>query len=122
MNKLKPLSPTLRERKRYMIYEVLSEKPIAIARKVSDAIEVSLQSLVGSIGSAKAGLIFLNDKYDAKTQRGVVRVTHTSIDPLAASLTFIQEIDHQPVIVRTLGVSGMLNKAISRFHTEAFKI
>lgn len=117
MAKLKPLSPTLRERKRYVVFEILSDKPLQYAKDISKAIETSLISLVGSIGSSKAGLLFLNDRYDTKHQRGIVRVAHTSVDELISAMTLVSSIDSHPVTIRTLGVSGIMKKALSK-HME----
>ncbi len=118
MAKLKPLLPSLRERKRYVVFEVISKNPIKYAKSLAKAIEQSMLSLAGSLGLSRAGLIFLNDKYDTRTQRGVVRVSHTSVDELKCALALTQSVDREAVIIRSVGVSGILKKALSKYHAE----
>lgn len=113
--KLKPLSPSLRERKRYVVFEVISKRPITAAKKVAQAIERQLLSLVGTIGAGKAGLIFLHDDYDPQRQRGMIRVAHTSVDALLAAMSLIDTIGDDAVLVRELGVSGIMKKARTNY-------
>ncbi len=44
--------------------------------------------------------------------KGVVRVAHTTVQPLRAAFLFIQKIETIPVIVKSMTVSGVLNKAV----------
>ena len=117
MVKLKALPPTLRERKRYVVFEVLSDTPIKFAKDIAKAIEKSLQNLCGSLGASKAGLIFLHEKYNKKTQRGIVRVSHTSVDRLISAMMLVTQISAHQACINTVGVSGIMKKAISK-HME----
>ncbi len=104
---MKPLVPTLRERKRYLAFEVQAKKECpwnAIKREVRGA----LQKYVGVDGSAKAGLLFVKNNKN----KGVLRVAHTSLDAIRGSFVFITEIEKQKVIVRSIGASGMLHKTM----------
>lgn len=112
--KTKPLLPTLRERKRYLVYRVHSDTPLD-GRTVAKAITSEAMSYLGVKGFSEAGLIPLHDKWDADSQTGIIRVTHTSVEPLKAALTFVRRIDGQDVIVRSVSVSGILKKATERF-------
>lgn len=108
MSRLKPLLPTLKEKKRYVAFEVITDgKPSST--DVSKTIWNSVHNFVGTKGAALMGLHIFNDKY--KHNKGLLRVTHTQVDPLKASLALIHNINQQPVIIRTLGVSGILQKA-----------
>lgn len=107
--KLKTLKPTLRERKRYIVFEAISNKVI-IAKQAKKAIENALMDYCGVNGSAKAGMIFLADKYDDKKQTGIVRVCHKSVEDIKSALCLITKINNDPVLFRSLGVSGILNK------------
>jgi len=113
--KLKPVLPSLREKKRYIVFEVISQEKINDANKISNAIwHCSLQFL-GQLGVAKAGLMVLNNKWDASLQRGIIKVSHKHVDAVKAALTFADKIDNNDVIFRSLGVSGILRKAENRF-------
>ena len=109
--KLKPILPSLREKKRYLTFEIISESKIKDFSGVSKAIWASLLSFMGEHGTAKAGAWVLSDKYNPSTQRGIVKIGHRHVDSLKASLALIREIDGNDVIVRSITVSGMLNKA-----------
>lgn len=109
---IKGLLPALREKKRYVVCEVLSEKPIANRAAVTNAILSSFLSLFGEASLAHAGLQPIPE-YNAENQRTIVRVGHTSVPALKAAITLVRTIDHQSVIVRSVSVSGMLKKAKS---------
>lgn len=111
MARIKPILPSLRERKRFLAFEIASESKIRDFSSISKAVWDSVLSFLGELGAADAGIWLLNDKYDPKTQRGLIRVGHRHVDHLKACLAMISTIDRQPVIVRSLGVSGILKKA-----------
>lgn len=98
--------PTLRERKRYLAFEVVAEKELhwnAIKKAIVDA----MKSYVGIDGMSDAGLLFVKNNGN----KGILRVSHTSLNKIRAALIFITTIDNQKVMVRSIGASGMLNKA-----------
>ena len=113
--RLKPVLPSLREKKRYLVFEVISKKKINEAEIVSKAIwHYSLQFL-GQLGAAKAGIIVLNNKWDQQLQRGIAKVSHKYVDAVKAALTFADKINNEEVIFRSIGVSGILKKAESKY-------
>jgi len=113
--KLKPILPSLREKKRYLVFEVVSKEKINNAESVSNGIwQCSLQFL-GQLGTAKAGLMVLNNKWDSMLQRGIIKVSHKHVDAVKAALMFANKVDNADVIFRSLGVSGILRKAENKF-------
>ena len=113
--KLKPLLPTLREKKRYLAFEVLSKAKIMDFDTVSNAILHTSAEFLGQLGVSKAGLLILSDKWDKNSQRGIIRVSHKHVDNLKAALTMMDKINDDDVIVKSVGVSGILNKAEKRY-------
>ena len=109
--KLKPILPSLREKKRYLTFEIISKGKIDDFSVVSNAIWANLLSFTGELGAAKSGVWLLVDKYNEKTQRGIIKVSNKYVNELKASLSLIKEIDKKQVIVRSIIVSGMMNKA-----------
>jgi|TARA_B100001971_G_C17911921_1_gene393324 ribonuclease P/MRP protein subunit POP5 len=109
--KIKPLLPSLREKKRYLAFEVLSEGKISDINDVSDAILGSSEEFLGQLGMSKAGLMVLKDKYDPNMQKGIIRVNHKNVDNLRAALTMVNKIGKGEAIVKSIGVSGILKKA-----------
>ncbi|MBN2111768.1 ribonuclease P protein component 2 [Candidatus Woesearchaeota archaeon] len=110
-NQIKPVLPTLREKKRYLAFEIVSKSKIKDFSQVSGAFWGSLLSFAGELGAAKAGMIVMQDKFNSTTQKGVIRINHKYVDYLRASLALVKQIEGNDVIVRSLTVSGMLNKA-----------
>ena len=111
--KLKPILPTLREKKRYLAFEIISKSKIKDFSSVSGAIWSSSLSFMGEIGAAKAGIWVLADKYDSNAQKGIIKVGHKHVNELKASLALIDKIENQDVIIRSSKVSGILKKAIA---------
>ena len=103
--------PSLREKKRYIGFEVISEKAIDFQR-TADAIWSAALQFVGVKGAAAAGIVPVVERWDEKRQRGVVRVAHTSVDDVKASFLFINNVEGSPVVVRSTRVSGAVAKAI----------
>lgn len=115
MVKIKPILPSLREKKRYLAFEIVSNTKIESFQSVSRAIwDYSLQ-FFGEKGVAQAGIWLLSDKYNPKTKRGLIRVNNRYVNDLKSALTLIDEIENNEVIVRSVGVSGILKKAETRY-------
>lgn len=111
--KIKPILPSLREKKRYLAFEIISQDKIKDFTSVNNAIFNSCFSYLGELTMAKAGIMLLKDKY--KNNKGIIRVNHKNINNLKSSLMLIKKINKQDVIVRTLGLSGILKKAEKRY-------
>ncbi len=103
----KLLLPTLRERKRYLAFEVLVEKEVSW-NFIKGVILNAVKEYVGIDGLARAGLLFVKNNKN----KGILRTTHTSLNKIKAALILIKEINNQRVIVRSISASGMLNKAM----------
>ena len=104
--KLKALLPSLREKKRYVGFVVESKESLDL-KQVKESIETSMKELVGSLGMANAGLLFLKDWKDNK---GIVRVSTKNVEHLKASLALSKEINGKKIIIKSLGVSGVVDK------------
>lgn len=113
--RLKPILPSLREKKRYLAFEVISKSGIYDYNQIAGAINDSLLQLIGQLGAGKAGIKFLEDKFNQELQRGLIKVNHKHVDHLRASLALIKNINEEEVIVRSIGVSGILKKAEKKY-------
>ena len=107
--------PILKEKKRYLIFEIVSNQKIGNFKAISEEIMDKSLELIGQLGVARAGIQVPNDCWNPELQRGVIRVNHKNVDELKASLSFIKKIDNKDVIVKSIGVSGILNKAKERY-------
>lgn len=108
--KLKPVLPSLREKKRYLAFEVISKEKIRNVNSVSNAILDYSHQFIGNLGMAKAGIMVLNNKWNSNTQRGIIKVSHKHVDAVKSALLFTNKIENTNVIIRSVGVSGILNK------------
>lgn len=116
-DKPKTLPPTLREKKRYLAFEIISEKPVAF-ENVVEAFWSSLLSLLGELGTAHTGVWFVRDAWDEKRQRGLVRCDHVQVDNVRVALAMINEVDGTRVVPHSLGVSGTMEGARKKFLGE----
>ena len=82
---------------------------------VNNAIFSKAQEHLGVLGCAEAGMIMLPDKYNKERQRGLIRVNHTHVDKLKSALMLIDRIQDKRAIARSVGVSGILKKAIQLY-------
>ncbi|MBR9675609.1 hypothetical protein GOV05_01220 [Candidatus Woesearchaeota archaeon] len=108
--KTKPLSPSLREKKRYIRYEVLSETKLS-QEKIEKAITKNTKALIGELNLSKTGMIILRNKYDEEKQSGIIKVNNKKVDEIKTALGLIKNVDDQAVIFTTTKVSGILKKA-----------
>lgn len=109
--KLKSLMPALRERKRYLHYQVISETNFD-QKLIESEITKAKNHFFGTYLGAKAGIMILKNKFSG--QGGIIRVGHKYVDHLKTALGTITKIDNHDAIVRTTTVSGILKKAIER--------
>ena len=115
MAKNKALLPSMREKKRYIAFELISDKPEIKAQSVQKAVLQAVSAYLGKLGAAEAGVIMLKERYDEKKNKGILRCAHKYVDQVKAALAFRTEIDKAPVIFRTLGVSGIIKKAHAKY-------
>lgn len=105
--------PSLREKKRYLAFEAISGSSKLSFLEVSGQIRQSCFDLLGEIECAKAGILTLKDKWDNQAQRGIIRVNNKYLGHLRAAMAVSGNAGETPLVLRSLGASGMLNKAES---------
>jgi ribonuclease P/MRP protein subunit POP5 len=113
--KIKPILPSLREKKRYLVFEIISESKIDNIKSISNEIFDSCHNFLGELGMSKAGIIFLNNKYNNELQKGIIKVNNKMLNHIRSALLFVKKIDNKDVIIRSVGVSGILKKAQNKF-------
>ncbi|MBI4017961.1 MAG: ribonuclease P protein component 2 [Candidatus Aenigmarchaeota archaeon] len=117
MDAPKTLPPTLRDKKRYLAFEIISERPVTF-ENVIDAFWNSLLSLHGELGTARTNVWFVKDAWDAARQRGLVRCDHVHVDDVRVALALINSVDGVRVVPHSLGVSGTMEGARKKFLAE----
>lgn len=109
--RVKAIKPSMREKKRYIAFEVLAEKPVSREQAMKE-IKETMARFIGELGMAKAGVIFLPD-WDKN--KGVFRVGNKYTDQAKAALALVKQINNNNVIIRSVGVSGILKKSRSKY-------
>ena len=112
--KIKPLRPSLREKKRYVAFKVQSESKLSSFDAVSAEIFSSYGRLFGEMGLAQAGIIVLKERWNSERQTGILKVSHKYVNEIKASLALIKQINNVDVIASSLTTSGILDKAARR--------
>jgi ribonuclease P/MRP protein subunit POP5 len=108
------IKPSLKEKKRYLVFEIVSNAQISSydARK---AINDACLRYLGEFGCAKANVFYIQDAYVPEHNRGIIRVANKAVDDVRAAMVMITRINDTQVIVHTLGISGILKKAKNKF-------
>jgi RNase P/RNase MRP subunit POP5 len=107
MAKLKPLLPSLKERKRYIVYKLTTDEPIAV--NVPNAVTKRIEDELGVYDAADAGIIHLD--YDERRQEGIIRCRHDMVDKVRTALTMQRDVDNTQILPQIKTVSGTLKNA-----------
>ncbi len=116
-NKIAALYPSMREKKRYVVFEVISDHnsnnhPVSM-QKVYVAIKSGLQKYLGTLHYAQAQVMFLPQlsSQNNGTIKGVIRIDHAYDHQLRACFCLIDEIEKTKVIIRSILSTGVIDKA-----------
>lgn len=104
------LLPSLRQKKRYVVFEIRAEQKFSFV-DIKAEVQKALHQFLGYQGMAKASPLLLAERFNEPKQRFVVKVSNTFVDELKAALLFCTQINHVPIIIRSLITSGTLKKA-----------
>jgi len=107
--RIKSLLPSLKERIRYLAFEIISESKINNFKEIAKEISYNISKFMGDYGMAYASIHILADKF--KNNKGIIKVNYLYLDHLRASLALIRELSQKKVIIRSLKASGTLKKA-----------
>ncbi|ODS39161.1 MAG: hypothetical protein A7316_06280 [Candidatus Altiarchaeales archaeon WOR_SM1_86-2] len=110
----KPLPPTLRERNRYVVFEIISENNGFSKGDVSKVIQNASLRFLGELGVSKMSLWLI--EWNGETRKGILKVNHKSVDEMRASIALIREINGKRAIFHVLGVSGTIKRAREKYY------
>lgn len=114
ISRLNPLPPTLREKQRYLVFEILSKKEFELGDVVSVIWNNSLQTF-GEVGVSSFSLWIPGNLYDKARKKGIVKCNHNSVEQMRSVLATIKEIEGDPVCFRVIGVTGTIKSAKAKF-------
>jgi len=116
-DKIRTLPLAYKEKKRYIVFEVISGKEIEFEELIK-AIWSSTINLIGTLGVAKTNLKFLTDIYDKEKQRFVIRCLPKDVELVRLAIALITEINEKKVCIRSLGITGTLKSAKIKFFQD----
>jgi len=108
---MKQLKPTLREKNRYVAFELSSDRKCVR----DDVVKAVWSTTLRFLGESRASemSLWIMDWEDA-TQRGILKVNHKSIKDLRCGLSMLASVGGAPASVRVLSVSGTLKSVRER--------
>jgi len=116
MKKLKILKPTLREKNRYISFQVISEKDEEFTYSdLESAIWNTMLDFLGERGVSKTSVWLLKDCWDPKRQIGILRCNHKSVQAVIASLGLIDRLGDNRIMFKILKVSGTIKSIREKF-------
>ena len=116
--KLKILPTHLREKKRYLAFEAISQLPLKREDVISLLWDSSLH-MYGVFGTSKFDLwvvkIWNCPDSDYNRIRGIIRCRRESLDEVRAILPVVTRFNGKKVVFYTRGISGTINSAVKKF-------
>ncbi len=109
---MKPLEPSLREKKRYLVYKVITDDEFT-ETEVSKTILGECLQFLGELGVSKAGILLV--KSLCTKDRGILKVNTPYVDEVKMSLGLINTINGKNAIITVVGVTSTLKKAQTRY-------
>lgn len=106
-DKLKPLIPTLRTKKRFIKIKIQSKQKFNF-KEISDKLQEEILFYIGAIDYSKAGIWFLKDKFNEKEQELVIKCATKYKDKTIAAIALIDSIDNKDAKASIIKVSGTL--------------
>lgn len=104
------LPSSLKEKKRYVAFEIMGEGKI----EFSDTVNAFWHSLLDTFGEVEVSSInfwLVKDAWSGERQTGIIKCNHSHVAQIRAALALLHRIGDEKVLVRTMGVSGTLKSA-----------
>ena len=101
--------PSMREKKRYLHYEVASEGDCT-SEEVKQEIQRAVEQFLGVYGCAQAGIQYIENT----AKQGVIKVNVKQVNQVKTALALIKTMNQSKAMVKTTNVSGMINKVKRR--------
>ncbi len=104
------LLPSLKQKRRYIVFEVITEEKFSYA-EIQEEVEHALLLFLGQLGLSKACPMLLKEKFNPTKQRFLMKVNNNYTDETKTALTLSKKIKKTPIIIRSIITSGTLKKA-----------
>jgi ribonuclease P/MRP protein subunit POP5 len=107
------LLPSLKEKKRYVVFRVHSKERLDYA-SVHNAAWNSLLNWMGERDLSRANVRMIKNLWDSRKQTGFIRCSPKFVDAVKVSLSLVHQIGDQRVTFQTLRVSGTIKSGKSK--------
>src|SRR3989338_3246582 len=103
------LLPSLRQKKRYVVFEIISKQNFTFA-EIKEEVERALLQFLGDLGWSQSSPQLVKEKFNPQTQRFILKINHRFVDEVKVALALSKKIKNTPIITRSIVVSGTLKK------------
>ncbi len=107
---MKRLLPSLRAKKRYLAFELISEVPVIRSDLVKEGMS-SVSSLLGDVTASECDIKILG----FEDSKGIIQCSHTKVKETRASLATLTRVNGKRATVHILGASGTIKRATEKF-------
>ncbi|MGB9938921.1 Rpp14/Pop5 family protein [Methanosarcina sp.] len=107
---MKRLLPSLRAKKRYLAFELISEEPVNRGDLVKEVMS-SACSLLGDVTTSECDIKVLG----FEDWKGIIQCSHTKVKETRASLTTLTRVNGKRATLHVLGTSGTVKRATEKF-------
>jgi ribonuclease P/MRP protein subunit POP5 len=107
---LKRLMPSLRSKKRYLAFELISEEPVNRGELVREVVS-SASALLGDILASECNIHVLG----FEAGNGIIQCSHTKVTETRAALAAITQVNRVRATLHVLGVSGTVKGATEKY-------
>jgi ribonuclease P/MRP protein subunit POP5 len=115
--RLKALLPSLRERKRYILFKVISEQSINY-QLFKELLSSTILKFYGELTFGKFGFRILNERWNEKEQIGIIKCNHLYVPNIIVALGLLQRLGDRRVNVKILKVSGTIKSLLKEFKSK----
>ncbi|MBC5793385.1 MAG: ribonuclease P protein component 2 [Nanohaloarchaea archaeon] len=106
---MKRLPPSIRQKKRYVRFNIHSESNFDLG-EVVDCFWDAVIDFSGVQGSSKIDPWIIGNTFDETKQEGVVKVRRSEVESFRAAITLVENIGGEDAFVEVIQVSGSLDK------------
>lgn len=107
---MKRLLPSLRAKKRYLAFELISEVSVSRNDLVKEVMS-SASSLLGDVTTSECDIKMLG----FEDWKGIIQCSHTKVKETRASLATLTRINGKRATLHVLGTSGTVKRATEKF-------
>jgi ribonuclease P/MRP protein subunit POP5 len=106
-DKLRILLPTLKERDRYISFQIISDEDVSYS-DLESAVWDTMLDFFGESGVSKTSVWLIKNLYDEKKKTGAIKCNNKSVTQVIASLGLLSRLGDNRVLFKILKVSGTI--------------